>query len=78
MLGEQQLSLPQDVGDRIKHERILRALTQDELAEMADTTGETIHRIESHKSKPQMGTLRRIANALDLPVQRFTREDAEL
>jgi transcriptional regulator with XRE-family HTH domain len=73
-----QLKLPADVGDRVKHEQILRALTQDELAEMAGTTGETIHCMESGKSRPQLGTLHRIAAALGLPVQRFTREDDEL
>jgi transcriptional regulator with XRE-family HTH domain len=65
--------LPEDVGERIKEQRILNALTQKDLAAMAGLTNETISRLEAGKHPPSPTTLRKIANALNLPVQFFTR-----
>ena len=72
--------LPEDVGERIKEQRILNALTQKDLADMAGLTNETISRIEAGKNPPSPTTLRKLADALELPVQYFTRpeDDREL
>jgi predicted transcriptional regulator len=45
--------------------RIMRGLTQEELAEMVGTKQPSIARLESGKDTPTLGLLRRVAAALD-------------
>jgi transcriptional regulator with XRE-family HTH domain len=52
------------VGDRIKHLRDARALTQDELAEMAGITVAALSRIERNNAEPRPTTRRKLAKAL--------------
>jgi transcriptional regulator with XRE-family HTH domain len=52
------------VGDRIKHLRDARALTQDELAEKAGITVAALSRIERNNAEPRPSTRRKLAKAL--------------
>jgi transcriptional regulator with XRE-family HTH domain len=58
------------IGDRLKNLRIRRALTQQELAERASISTNTLNRIELNKAEPHMSTLRKLAKALDVdPIE---------
>jgi transcriptional regulator with XRE-family HTH domain len=52
------------VGDNLKRLRVLNALTQEELAEIAGLTSTAVARIERNESEPRMTTLRKLAAAL--------------
>ncbi len=54
------------VGQRLKRQRTLRALTQAELAERASVTTATVARIERDEIEPRMTTLRKLAQALEV------------
>jgi transcriptional regulator with XRE-family HTH domain len=54
------------VGERLKKQRTLRALTQAELAERAGVTTATVARIERDEIEPRMTTLRKLANGLEV------------
>ncbi len=54
------------VGERLKKQRTLRALTQAELAERAGVTTATVARIERDEIEPRMTTLRKLAQGLDV------------
>jgi len=49
--------------------RILRGLTQEQLAEKAGTKQPSIARLESGRSTPSLDFLRRVAEALDAQVE---------
>jgi transcriptional regulator with XRE-family HTH domain len=52
------------IGDRLKTLRVRRALTQQELADRAGVSSNTLNRIELNKAEPHMSTLRKLAKAL--------------
>ncbi len=54
------------IGQRLKHERNRRALSQDELSDSAGVTKATISRIENDKlgRDPNRATIRKLAEAL--------------
>jgi len=52
------------VGDKIKHLRDARALTQDELAGRAGITVAALSRIERNNAEPRPTTRRKLAKAL--------------
>jgi transcriptional regulator with XRE-family HTH domain len=54
------------IGDRLKTLRVRRALTQQELADKAGVSSNTLNRIELNKAEPHMSTLRKLAKALDV------------
>jgi transcriptional regulator with XRE-family HTH domain len=54
------------IGDRLKALRVRRALTQQELADRAGVSSNTLNRIELNKAEPHMSTLRKLAKALDV------------
>lgn len=54
------------IGDRLKRQRTLRALTQAELADRAGVTTATVARIERDEIEPRMTTLRKLAWALEV------------
>ena len=58
------------IGDRLKNLRIRRALTQQELADRASISSNTLNRIELSKAEPHMSTLRKLARALNVdPIE---------
>jgi len=63
------------VGDRIRHLRDARALTQEELAEKAGITVAALSRIERNSAEPRPTTRRKLANALGVdPSELLSKE----
>jgi len=57
-----------NLGQRIRKVRLLRELTQDQLAERADVVNSYIGVIERGEKKPSIHTLVKISNALNCSV----------
>lgn len=57
------------LGERIRYYRKLEGLTQEELAFRAETSTSRIGSIERGESEPQLKTVKRIAEALNKPVE---------
>ena len=62
-------SLELEAGYQIARLRILRGLTQAQLAEMVGTRQPSIARLENGSSVPSLSFLERIADALDATVK---------
>jgi len=60
---------------RIKKEMDKKGLKQDALAKDAKVGQATINRILNGKADPRLGTLKKIAKKLDIPVEYLTTED---
>lgn len=56
------------IGERIKEARQERGLSQEELAQIINSTKSAISRYESGKRQPRLDQLQRIANALNVTV----------
>lgn len=63
------------VGERIKAFRTLSGLTQDELAKKCGIATITIHQYENNKRQPRIENLKKIANALNVPIDGFLDND---
>lgn len=61
-----------EIGARVRQVREGRALTQQEVADRAGMGTAMISRIEHGHRKPRAKTLRRLAEALDVAVERLT------
>lgn len=59
--------------------RLIRGLTQEELAERIDTRQSSISRLESGKQKPSIGFLEKVVDALDgvMELDVYPREEYE-
>lgn len=57
------------IGTKIKVLRALKGLTQDELCKKTNIVVSAMSHIENGKAKPQIGTLKKIADALDVPLE---------
>lgn len=60
------------VGQKIRELRANVALTQDELAAMSGLTVRSIQRIENGRTIPRGDSLKRLASALNVPVESLT------
>jgi transcriptional regulator with XRE-family HTH domain len=65
------LSAKSVVGERIRDERNRRGMTQWTVAETAELDRKHISMIETGQAEPRIGTLIRIAGALDVPVEKL-------
>ncbi len=54
------------IGDKLKEARTNALLTQHQLAEKSGVTQAAIARIETDKAEPRFGTIRKLANALEI------------
>jgi transcriptional regulator with XRE-family HTH domain len=63
------LSAKSVVGERVREERKRQGMTQWTLAEIAELDRKHISMIETGQAEPRIGTLIRIAGALDVPVE---------
>lgn len=63
------LSAKRVVGERVREERKRQGMTQWTLAEIAELDRKHISMIETGQAEPRIGTLIRIAGALDVPVE---------
>ena len=57
-----------ELGQRVKRVRLLRELTQEQLAEKADVVNSYVGVIERGEKNPSINTLVKIANALNCSV----------
>lgn len=57
-----------DIGANIRCARVRRHLTQDDLAQTVHTTRQTISNYETGRSRPDVETLRRLADALGVEL----------
>jgi transcriptional regulator with XRE-family HTH domain len=69
--------LPDDVGTRIHRARALKAKSQRQLAADIGMRQSTITRIELGQTVPRLSTIAKIADALGMPVEYFTRMEQE-
>ncbi len=58
-----------EVGVRIRHVRLARRMSQQQLAEQAGITQNAVFRIEAGETNPQLATLKQIAGALGESVR---------
>ena len=57
-----------DIGANIRRARTRRHLTQDDLAQTVHTTRQTISNYETGRSRPDVETLQRLADALGVEL----------
>ena len=66
-------------GNRIRALRLRKVWTQTELAERADLTESTVNRLERGLQRAHIGTVRKLASALDVApgeiVRSYDREE---
>ena len=60
-----------DIGDRLRHLRLAKNLSQRELAKRAGVTNSTISLIESNSSNPSVGALKRILDGIPIGLAEF-------
>ena len=60
------------IGEEVKRWRMRRAMTQIQLAERCGLSPATIVRIERNQREPQPGTIRKLADALDIDPSELT------
>lgn len=60
--------LPKKFGMKVKIERIKKDISQEKLAEMADLHRTTLGGIENGKNMPNLETIAKLANALELSL----------
>jgi transcriptional regulator with XRE-family HTH domain len=63
------------IGERLKRQRMRRALTQAQLAERAGVATATVARIERDEIEPRMTTLRKLAHALGWILPNWSRSN---
>jgi len=56
------------IGERIRHYRLLKGWTQEQLAEVLDSQGTYVGRVERGEQNLQLHTLEKIADALHISV----------
>ena len=66
------------LGDRIRLVRTSRELSQEQLAEAANLTCESINRIEKGSLKAKLDTITVIANILNVPIDYLIGNDETL
>ena len=71
-------SIPQDVretlGENIRRERVIRKMTQAELAEKINTSQMMVSRFEKGKDSPSVWRCYRIAKIFDTTIERLLTE----
>jgi transcriptional regulator with XRE-family HTH domain len=60
-----------DIGNRLRHVRLMHNLSQRELAKRAGVTNSTISLIESNASNPSVGALKRILDGIPIGLAEF-------
>lgn len=62
-------------GNKVRKFRLVAGMTQKELAEKAGTTENAVSLIESGKRNPRPSTIKKIAEALNVPVEDILRDE---
>lgn len=63
--------MPTYTGDMIRKYRTEKGLTQKKLGELCGIADSNIRKYESGNQNPKIETLQKIADALDIPVNRL-------
>ncbi len=63
--------MPSYTGDMIRKYRTEKGLTQKKLGELCSIADSAIRRYEAGNANPKLETLQKIADALDIPVNRL-------
>ena len=63
------LDMAKTLGERIRLYRVRKGLTQDSLAEIADSHGKYIGQLERGEKNATIESIAKIAKALDLPLE---------
>ena len=75
-------SIPQEVrerlGENIRRERVIRKVTQAELAEKIGTSQMTVSRCEKGKDSPSVWRCYLIAQVFDTSIERLLTEDLQI
>lgn len=66
------------IGERIRHYRLLKGWTQEQLAEVLDSQGTYVGRVERGEQNLQLQTLEKIADALHISVYTLFRQQEPL
>jgi len=61
-------NLAKEFGKKVKIERIKKDISQEQLAEMAELHRTTLGGIENGKNMPNLETIAKLANALELSL----------
>lgn len=64
-----------DIGQRLRAARVLRGLSQRELARKAGVTNGLISQIEQNRSSPSISSLKRILDAIPISLGTFFSDD---
>ncbi|MBW4079921.1 helix-turn-helix domain-containing protein [Paenibacillus sp. S150] len=62
------MNVAKQIGEKVRHYRNLKGLTQEQLAEVVGTYGTYIGRLERGEQNVQLETLEKIADALQISV----------
>ena len=62
------------IGSIIKHYRILKDLTQEELAEMLNLSYQQVQKYEYNKTIPSLDKLIEISKVLEIPIEAFFKD----
>lgn len=65
------MAMSVDIGNRLRHLRLLHKLSQRELARRAGVTNSTISLIESNSANPSVGALKRILDGIPIGLAEF-------
>lgn len=60
------------IGQQIRKYRKEKGMTQKQLADLLDTTQQNLAQYENGKRIPKLGTLLKLLNALDVPINKIT------
>ena len=66
------------LGENIKSNRLKKKLTQKKLAETIGVSTITIQNYENNRREPNIETLNKIANSLDIPVSELLGEPVSM
>lgn len=63
------------IGSLIKHYRILKNLTQEDLAELLNLSYQQVQKYEYNKTTPPLDKLILISKVLEIPIEMFFKEN---
>jgi len=78
MVDDAEKKLLADVGHRIRETRAAQGLSLEQLARLTGISGPALSLIETGKRDPRLTTLKRIADALRVPLAAFVAERSNI
>lgn len=76
--GAQEATYLRDVAERIREQRQAKGMSRRELAEAADISDRYVTQLERGKGNVSILLLRKLARALDIPIERLLPDDHEI